>query len=59
MQRHTGNDRPVPPDAIVLIDVGDGQQYADLARHFDWGPGAGPDAEGRILRYALLAERKR
>jgi hypothetical protein len=56
---HIGNACPVAPDTFVMVDLGDGPRYADYARHFAWGPGAGPDGEGRIYRYAVLARATR
>jgi hypothetical protein len=55
MLPHVGAACPVAPDALVVVDLKDGEFYADKAGRFAWGPGAGPDGEGRIHRFAVLA----
>jgi hypothetical protein len=57
MTPHTTDTLPVPPDVIVRVDLGDGSPVVDRADAFNWGPGAGPDGEGRILGYEELQRR--
>lgn len=57
MQPHTTNTCPVPPDTLVRYDLGDGctgEDYIRRAGNLDWGPGLGPDGEGRIVAYEVL-----
>jgi hypothetical protein len=51
---HTGNRCPLPADAVVRVDLGEGLPVQAEAGELDWGPGAGPAGEGRIHRYAVL-----
>lgn len=52
---HVGNACPVPPRVPVLIDLGDGQQHLGWSEDFAWGAGVGPDGEGRIHFFSVLA----
>ena len=55
MTPHLSNTCPVAPDAWVCIDLGDGVSHeAEQARTLNWGPGLGPDGEGRILGYTVV-----
>jgi hypothetical protein len=52
---HHTNTCPVSPDTYVRLDLGDGQlTEPQLARHCAWGPGCGPDGEGRIHGYVVV-----
>ena len=51
MLEHTSDQPPVPADTLVRVDLGDGQPLIDRAGALYWGPGLGPDGEGRIQRY--------
>lgn len=55
MTPHTTNASPVPPATWVQIDLGDGEQHIEQARHVAWGPGVGPDGLGRVLAYSIVA----
>lgn len=53
---HVGYECPVPGDWMVGVDLGDGLVLSgDPARSWDWGPGKGPDNEGRIQRYYVMS----
>jgi hypothetical protein len=54
MKEHIGDACPVAPDETVRFDLGDGRIYVEQARSIYWGPGAGPNGEGRVLRYEVL-----
>lgn len=57
MLQHTTNSCPVHPDALVRFDLGDGgtgEDYVRRAGALSWGPGLGPDGEGRIRAYEVL-----
>jgi hypothetical protein len=56
MIEHTTDQCPVPPNSLVRYDLGDGRLYVKRAGGIAWGPGAGPDGEGRVLRYEVLAQ---
>lgn len=46
---------PVPSDTLVRIYLGPDDSHVGLAGEFCWGPGLGPEGEGRIDRYEVLA----
>jgi hypothetical protein len=54
MQPHTTDTIPTTPSAIVRVDLGDGCPVIDRADAFNWGPGAGPEGEGRIQGFEVL-----
>jgi hypothetical protein len=54
MQPHTTDTIPTNPGAIVRVDLGDGCPVVDRADAFNWGPGAGPEGEGRIQGFEVL-----
>ena len=58
MQQHTSNSNPTQPDAIVRVDLNDGTRVVDRADAFNWGPGAGPEGEGRIVAYDVLVPQR-
>lgn len=58
MTPHTTDRCPVQPDALVVIDLGDGAPVVDRADAFNWGPGAGPEGEGRIVAYDVLVPQR-
>ncbi len=49
-----GNERPVPPGMLVAVDLGDGLPLVERAGLLCWGPGLGPNGEGRVLRWARI-----
>jgi hypothetical protein len=51
---HTSTVCPVDPDALVAVDLGDGQPVVGRADAFAWHAFADDDGAGRILGYALL-----
>jgi hypothetical protein len=51
---HTGDACPVPTDAPVLADLGEGDPILERAGALAWGPGLGPAGEGRVQRYQVL-----
>lgn len=52
---HTTNTQPCADDCIVVVRLaGDPATYPGRAADFAWGPGAGPDGEGRIDAYAIV-----
>ena len=53
-QQHTTDTIPVNPGAIVRVDLGDGAPVVDRAAAFNWGPGLGPEGEGRIKGFEVL-----
>lgn len=55
LQPHTGNACPVAADALVAVDLGDGELIVERAGQLNWAEGD-PEADGagRIHRYALL-----
>lgn len=52
---HVGNESPVPAGTLVAVLLDDGPPVFDIAGALAWGAGAGPDGEGRIHRYAVVA----
>ncbi|MBX3601021.1 MAG: hypothetical protein KF863_10375 [Rubrivivax sp.] len=55
---HTTNTQPCADDCIVVVRLaGDPATYPGRAAEFAWGPGAGPDGEGRIAAYAIVQPR--
>lgn len=46
---------PVPSDTLVRIYLGPDDSHVGLAGEFCWGPGLGPEGEGRIVSYQVLA----
>lgn len=56
MIKHAGDECPVSPDTVVRVDLGSGCTLVGLASEYHWGPGAGDNGEGRILRYVALVE---
>ncbi len=58
MKPHSGFVCPVDPNATVIYTLGDGEVYRGRAGDLNWGPGAGPDGEGRILHYEVVNPRR-
>jgi hypothetical protein len=56
MKEHIGDACPVAPGETVRFDLGDGRIYVEQARDIDWGPGGGPNGEGRVLRYEIVRQ---
>lgn len=54
MIQHTTDSCPVDPDTMVRVDLGDGAPFMDRAGDLSWGPGAGPEGEGRIVQYETV-----
>lgn len=55
MKAHVGDACPVPPLTQVRVYLGEDAHECGYANEFNWGPGVGPDGEGRILRYEVLS----
>ena len=53
-QQHTTDTIPTQPTTLVRIDLGDGCPLIGPAGEFSWGPGLGPEGEGRIQGYEVL-----
>lgn len=51
---HDTNTRPVPSGMLVAVDLGEGRPLIDRADAFGWGPGLGPNGEGRIQRWTRI-----
>jgi len=51
---HVGDAAPVRADTLVAVDLGAGRPLVDRAGLLCWGPGMGPDGEGRIHRWARI-----
>ena len=45
---------PVSPDTPVRVHLGPDDSHVGLAGEFYWGPGLGPEGEGRIVSYDVL-----
>ena len=46
---------PVPSDTPVRVYLAPDDSHVGLAGEFYWGPGLGPEGEGRIVSYQVLA----
>ena len=51
---HTGHTCPCPADTLVAVDLGDGELHTGPAASWAWGPGAGPEGQGRIHSWAPI-----
>jgi hypothetical protein len=54
--KHLGDVVPVPADTLVRAYLAPDDSHVGLASEFTWGPGLGPDGEGRIVAYDVLGE---
>lgn len=52
--KHTGDVMPVPAGTLVRVHLGPGDTHVGPAGEFYWGPGLGPEGEGRIESYDVL-----
>ncbi len=51
---HQGDVMPVSADTLVRVHLGPGDTHVGPAGEFYWGPGLGPEGEGRIESYDVL-----
>jgi hypothetical protein len=58
---HITNECPVSPDTLVVVHLADtsvADDLVDRAEAFNWGAGLGPNGEGRIESYCVVAPRR-